>query len=80
MTVEVNFKIEVKTMWPNIVNFPNDLKPCPFCGGDAKIIYNRSLAERKKHGYLIMCNQCGGSHQGGARWIAKENWNRRPNE
>ena len=41
---------------------PNELKPCPFCGGKARI---RKVGE----GYRVVCSECGSS---GMRVTIKE--------
>jgi Lar family restriction alleviation protein len=33
---------------------PNELKPCPFCGGKANIVFS-SFSSR----YMISCSKCG---------------------
>ena len=40
---------------------PNELKPCPFCGGEAKL---KETTECHGHGmylkkYYVMCEKCG---------------------
>lgn len=48
------------------------LKPCPFCGGDACVVWC------KGHLYKVECEEC---HATTAKYItpleAKEEWNRR---
>jgi len=48
------------------------LKPCPFCGGEAKQ-YNRA-----PHGWTIICKDCrGGLVYHKDRAMQVENWNKR---
>jgi Lar family restriction alleviation protein len=57
---------------------PNELKPCPFCGSDVKIVFNRfgSL-------YMCFCETCGAivSFKGKEGKIALRNaWNERADD
>lgn len=49
-----------------MVNF--ELKPCPFCGGSAKILRLRSGK------YCVTCSSCGA--RGGAVWV--KDWHDTP--
>lgn len=57
-----------------------ELKPCPFCGGEAilKEHYNSYT-----DWWLVSCSECGVSQTGHANefsYEAKEAWNRREND
>ncbi len=59
------------------------LKPCPFCGGEAKIVHHKFFSEVVRHwedgGYSIECKNCHAS--GYQLWScekqASKAWNRR---
>lgn len=36
----------------------NELKPCPFCGGKAKLMADQTPWSRV-HGYFVTCLKCG---------------------
>lgn len=60
-----------------------ELKPCPFCGGEAKI-YETPTKEKywniSKKSYDILCSECGASMVDFLyRDIAISMWNRRVN-
>ena len=61
---------------------PNELKPCPFCGGKAKL-YNQKVIGGYDYSYVI-CDSCGirtlkyeVSTEYCAKDKATEDWNRR---
>lgn len=49
-----------------------DLKKCPFCGGEAKV-------EKRNYGYQVRCQKCGarGKYSKDSRDESIEKWNRR---
>lgn len=55
-----------------------DLKPCPFCGGEAK-----AMTSRFSSGYFVECTVCGAHSRGFKGMLSYENgevaesWNRR---
>lgn len=66
------------------------LKPCPFCGGEAEIRYvgngsgfmgyTSNIVKRSKPGF-VMCLKCGVTTTRNARvCVAIEKWNRRAYE
>lgn len=67
----------------------NELKPCPFCGGEAAFGYIRFTAEiyrpdgtQREDGHFVSCVRCGSSNQGvccgyDTQDKALELWNRR---
>lgn len=63
-----------------------DLKPCPFCGGEAHHTSYKDAYKAERHN--IQCSECGaeagyGDITGGLSWssyeVAKAAWNRRFN-
>ena len=51
----------------------NELKPCPFCGGDAKIVDVEDLK-----GFFALCKHCNASTRiFYSEEVAIEAWNRR---
>ena len=59
----------------------NELKPCPFCGGEARLLLN---AKRKiygkdeyRTGVVACCNVCEARMFYGSEKLAIEAWNRR---
>ena len=46
-----------------------ELKACPFCGGEAKIIND--------NGFMVKCKQCLANHGWWTREKATKNWNTR---
>lgn len=63
------------------------LKPCPFCGGEGYINYERIPGEDKGCWAQIICNNCHG--RSGGTWAGSYNaaekkevkaWNRRVND
>ena len=53
---------------------PNKLKPCPFCGGEAKI------EKHEEYSYIVRCTKCPcdiGRHWYRRKQDAKKDWNRR---
>ena len=58
----------------------SDLKPCPFCNGQANISYNAKRKDaygRNIEGTAIACENCGATIFFRSRHIAIEAWNRR---
>lgn len=56
----------------------NELKPCPFCGGEAEEISSHASLFNTRNCWAIRCKSCGAN--GGAAWHPKkaaENWNTR---
>ena len=62
------------------------LKPCPFCGGEAKLtVYSHNEIPTD---WSIRCQSCGGSiyevspngNQGDLKALAIAKWNRRPDD
>ena len=54
------------------------LKPCPFCGGEAKL--NRQITPLGKKQWTVKCD-CGVLfHYRNRRWKAIEAWNRRASD
>lgn len=49
------------------------LKPCPFCGGEAKLYESVAL-------YKVRCNDCGASAFGISVKEVVASWNRRVND
>ena len=66
----------------------NDLKPCPFCGGKAKIVTGMSASFPKRPTAYIGCEICRASTRivldlewdGSFIWKAIELWNERVGE
>ena len=66
-----------------------ELKPCPFCGGQAKIIEHEGLVDNITDGYQVQCMTCFSSNSGAsckagfskdkARYEAVKLWNNRAN-
>ena len=55
---------------------PNELKPCPFCGGSADI--SKTLLYGKVAGYVVFCKKCGCEiNARSSKQNAKKAWNRR---
>ena len=61
-----------------------ELKPCPFCGGEARLLLN---AKRKiygkaeyRTGVVACCNVCEARMCYGSEKLAIEAWNRRADE
>lgn len=61
-----------------------ELKPCPFCGGKAKLNYERISGENKGYWAQVICTQCCGRSEGvwaGSYKSAEQKeikaWNRR---
>ena len=51
-----------------------DLKPCPFCGGDAKEFTGEDAAP---HRWTVECDSCGAHVGSDTRHKARAKWNRR---
>ena len=57
-----------------------ELKPCPFCGGAAKVHEMQSKTSRVG-GYFVMCNKClTSSNNYSTTENAIEHWNRRTSD
>ncbi|MBQ7873744.1 MAG: Lar family restriction alleviation protein [Oscillospiraceae bacterium] len=56
-----------------------ELKPCPFCGGRARVIQSDPLEKGKKEFYVfgVYCTDCGGLMRKCAEEDAVKAWNRR---
>ena len=56
-----------------------ELKPCPFCGGEARIVENDPLGMGKKEffTYGAICPSCGANFWKNTETEAEEAWNRR---
>ena len=62
---------------------PSELKPCPFCGGEAKVVpyklFSKALKAWKVESYGVVCKNCHTS--GYTFWETEEHavraWNRR---
>ena len=57
-----------------------DLKPCPFCGGEAIIVYSAKRKDfygRDIEGTAIACDNCNATIFFRSRRLAIEAWNRR---
>lgn len=57
-----------------------ELKPCPFCGGNA-VCVDRTIPDKTKPRFSILCDSC----KAATRWIDTEEnaiaaWNRRAGE
>lgn len=50
-----------------------ELKPCPFCGGESKVTEREGFA-------FFWCGECGASSKIAKESEAREYWNRRPAE
>ena len=58
----------------------SELKPCPFCGGEANIAYNAKRKDaygRDIEGTAICCENCGATIFYRSNRLAIEAWNRR---
>lgn len=59
----------------------NDLKPCPFCGGKAKLIYRKPFSAVQCTQCLSAANTCVDEYEeGDGRKKAIEAWNKRASE
>ena len=55
-----------------------ELKPCPFCGGEAKVWHCSDLDIRN---YLVICEDCGAcTKYTDSEDLCIEAWNRRVND
>ena len=54
-----------------------ELKPCPFCAGEAE--YRDDLSEEGEQYsmHVVMCCVCTGSISGNSEWDVKDEWNNR---
>lgn len=59
-----------------------ELKPCPFCGGKAAVVYVKKLFPSKFLGFRVMCNKCGKSTTAAyaTKGKAAKVWNKRVGE
>ena len=48
-----------------------DLKPCPFCGGEAELKYERIKGENKGYWAQVICTSCCG--RSGGIWAGSYN-------
>ena len=61
----------------------DDLKPCPFCGGQAHAVWNAQIKVRNGTGthtgigVCIYCENCDAEIRTTQTHLAKEMWNRR---
>lgn len=55
------------------------VKPCPFCGGKARIVQNDPLMKGEKKFYVfgVICNECDAHFWKNTEEEAIEAWNRR---
>ena len=51
-----------------------ELRPCPFCGGEAKEFTGEDAAP---HRWTVECDACGAHVGSGTRHRARTKWNRR---
>lgn len=51
-----------------------ELRPCPFCGGDAKEFTGEDAAP---HRWTVECDSCGAHVGSDTRYKARAKWNRR---
>lgn len=60
-----------------------NLKPCPFCGGEAHIVWNSIVKVRdgsgshEERGVCIYCDNCPAEIRTTEKNLAKEMWNKR---
>lgn len=55
----------------------SELKPCPFCGGDAKEFTGE---DAKPYRWTVECENCGAHVGEETRYKARLKWNRRAGE
>lgn len=59
------------------MNATDELKPCPFCGGDCICVYVGIYAGKSHESVTIKCDDCGASIWGWTEEKAITAWNRR---
>ena len=58
----------------------SELKPCPFCGGEARAVYDakrKSVDGKQIIGTVVSCTVCNATMFYGNSRLAIEAWNRR---
>ena len=54
-----------------------ELKPCPFCGGEAKFVVVRAAPNERPEGFIRCENMCCEQCFVRSEDVAEEEWNRR---